>query len=175
MAQLGLSSYDAGVITADAALASYFDATIDAGAAPKSAANWISGEFSRLLNQHAAEGLRADAVALRPEGMAELIEAVERGEVSSTNAKAVLATVFATGESPRSVIEREGVGQVSDAEAIGGEIEAVMTEFASQVAEFRAGKEQVFGFLVGQVMKRTAGRAEARLVNEELRRRLAGD
>jgi aspartyl-tRNA(Asn)/glutamyl-tRNA(Gln) amidotransferase subunit B len=173
--QLGLSPYDAGVITADAALAAYFDATIDAGAAPKSAANWISGEFSRLLNQHAAEGLRADAVALRPEGMAELIAGVELGEVSSTNAKAVLATVFATGESPRDVIEREGLGQVSDADAIGAEIEAVMTEFASQVADFRAGKEQVFGFLVGQVMKRTAGRAEARLVNEELRRRLVGD
>jgi aspartyl-tRNA(Asn)/glutamyl-tRNA(Gln) amidotransferase subunit B len=170
--QLGLSAYDAGVLTADAALAAYFDEVVDAGVAPKTAANWITGELSRLLNQHAATGLRADRVALRPNGLAELIGEVEAGRVSATNAKAVLGTVFETGESPRALIEREGLGQVSDTEAIGAEIDAVLAEFAPQVAEYRAGKPQVFGFLVGQVMKRTAGRAAARLVNEELRRRL---
>ena len=170
--QLGLSPYDAGVLTSDAALATYFDEVVDAGIAPKAAANWVTGEFSRLLNQHAAEGLRADRVALRPRGLAELIARVEGGGVSATNAKAVLATVFETGESPGSVIEREGLGQVSDASAIASEIDAVLTEFDGQVAEYRSGKVQVFGFLVGQVMKRTAGRA--RLVNDELRRRLDG-
>ena len=169
---LGLSPYDAGVLTADAALAAYFDGVVAAGAAPKAAANWVAGEFSRLLNQHAADGLRADRVALKPEGLAALIEEVEAGRVSSGNAKAVLATVFASGESPRGVIEREGLAQVSDAGAIGAEIDAVLAEFPSQVAEYRAGKQQLFGFLVGQVMKRTAGRADARLVNDELRRRL---
>jgi Asp-tRNA(Asn)/Glu-tRNA(Gln) amidotransferase B subunit len=98
---------------------------------------------------------------------------VDAGRVSSTNAKSVLAMVFASGESPRAVIEREGLGQVSDAGAIGAEIDAVLAEFPSQVAEYRSGKIQLLGFLVGQVMKRTAGRADARLVNEELRRRLA--
>jgi aspartyl-tRNA(Asn)/glutamyl-tRNA(Gln) amidotransferase subunit B len=171
---LGLSSYDAGVLTTDAALAAYFDAVVDAGIAPKAASNWITGEFSRLLNQHAADGLRADRVALRPEGLVELIGEVEAGRVSSTNAKSVLATVFETGESPRAVIERDGLGQVSDTGAIGSEIDAVLAEFASQVAEYRSGKPQLFGFLVGQVMKRTAGRADARLVNDELRRRLDG-
>ena len=169
---LGLSAYDAGVLTADAALADYFDAVVAAGADAKKAANWVSGEFSRLLNHHAAEGLRADAVALRPDGLAELIDAVESGAVSAANAKTVLATAFETGESPRAIIEREGLAQVSDTAAIGAEIDAVMAEFPSQVAEYRAGKQQLFGFLVGQVMKRTAGRADAKLVNEELRRRL---
>jgi aspartyl-tRNA(Asn)/glutamyl-tRNA(Gln) amidotransferase subunit B len=174
--ELGLSAYDAGVLTADAALAAYFDDVVDAGVAPKSAANWITGEFSRLLNQHAADALRADHVALRPQGLAELIGAVEAGSVSSTNAKAVLAEAFETGESPRALIERQGLGQVSDAGAIGDEIDSVLAEFPSQVEEYRSGKVQLFGFLVGQVMKRTAGRADARLVNEELRRRLdAGD
>jgi aspartyl-tRNA(Asn)/glutamyl-tRNA(Gln) amidotransferase subunit B len=97
---------------------------------------------------------------------------VEAGRVSNTNAKAVLARTFETGESPRAAIEREGLGQVSDTGAIGSEIDAVVAEFPSQVAEYRSGKVQLFGFLVGQVMKRTAGRADARLVNEELRRRL---
>jgi aspartyl-tRNA(Asn)/glutamyl-tRNA(Gln) amidotransferase subunit B len=156
----------------DVALSSYFDEVVADGIAPKTAANWLGGEFSRLLNQHAAEGLRADRVALRPEGMVELIAEVDAGRVSATNAKAVLATVFVTGESPRSVIEHEGLGQVSDAAAIGEEIDAVLAEHPAQVEAYRSGKQQVFGFLVGQVMKRTAGRADARLVNDELRRRL---
>jgi aspartyl-tRNA(Asn)/glutamyl-tRNA(Gln) amidotransferase subunit B len=169
---LGLSAYDAGVLTADAALADYFEAVADAGVDAKKAANWVSGEFSRLLNQHAAEGLRADAVALRPDGLAELIRAVEDGTVSNANAKAVLATAFESGESPITIIARDGLSQVSDAGAIGSEIEAVLAEFPSQVAEYRDGKQQIYGFLVGQVMKRTGGRADAKLVNEELRRRL---
>ena len=170
--ELGLSAYDASVLTADVALADYYDAVVAAGVDAKKAANWVSGEFSRLLNQHAAEGLRADAVALRPAGLAELITAVDSGAVSAGNAKGVLATAFASGESPSEIIEREGLGQVSDAGAIGSEIDAVLAEFPDQVAEYRAGKQQIFGFLVGQVMKRTAGRADAKLVNEELRRRL---
>jgi aspartyl-tRNA(Asn)/glutamyl-tRNA(Gln) amidotransferase subunit B len=170
--ELGLSAYDAGVLTSDVALADYFDEVVSLGAAPKVAANWMTGELSRLLNQHAAEALRADRIALRPAGLAELIGEVEAGRVSSTNAKAVLAGAFESGESPRAIIEREGLGAVSDTGAIGAEIEAVLAEFPSQVAEYRSGKQQLFGFLVGQVMKRTAGRADARLVNEELRRRL---
>jgi aspartyl-tRNA(Asn)/glutamyl-tRNA(Gln) amidotransferase subunit B len=170
--ELGLSAYDAGVLTADHALAGYFDAVVSAGVDPKKAANWVTGEFSRLLNQHAAAGLRADGVALRPEGLADLIGEVEAGRVSQTNAKAVLATTFETGESPVAVIEREGMGQVSDAAAIGAEIDAVLAEHPSQLEQYRGGNEKLFGFFVGQVMKRTAGRADARLVNEELRRRL---
>jgi aspartyl-tRNA(Asn)/glutamyl-tRNA(Gln) amidotransferase subunit B len=169
---LGLSAYDAGVLTVDAPLAAYFDAVVEAGIPPKTAANWMTGEFSRLLNQHAADALRADRVALRPDGLAELIGEVEAGRVSGTNAKSVLASAFETGESPRVIIEREGLGQVSDGDAIDREIAAVIAEHAAQVEEYRSGKTQVFGFLVGQVMKRTAGRADARLVNEALRRHL---
>jgi aspartyl-tRNA(Asn)/glutamyl-tRNA(Gln) amidotransferase subunit B len=171
-----LSAYDAGVLTSDAALAAYFDAVVDSGVAPKIAANWVTGEFSRLLNQHAASGLRADRVALHPAGLAELIGEVDAGRVSAASAKAVLASVFETGESPRGVIERDGLAQVSDASAIGAEIEAVLAEHPEQVAEYRSGKTQVMRFLVGQVMRRMAGRADAHLVNDELRRRLdAGD
>jgi aspartyl-tRNA(Asn)/glutamyl-tRNA(Gln) amidotransferase subunit B len=169
---LGLSSYDAGVLTSDAALAAYYDAVVESGADPKAAANWVTGELSRLLNQHAAEGIRADAIALRPAGLAELLGEIAEGRVSATNAKAVLATTFASGESPRAVIERDGLGQVSDAGALGAEVDAVLVAYPDQVAAYRAGKVQLFGFLVGQVMKATAGRADARLVNEELRRRL---
>lgn len=92
--------------------------------------------------------------------------------MSAANAKTVLAEVFESGESPKAVVDRLGLQQVGDAESIGAEVEAVLAEFPEQVAEYRAGKAALFGFLVGQVMKRTAGRADARLVTEELRRRL---
>ena len=160
------------MLTSNAGLAAYFDEVVAAGISPKSAANWVTGEFSRLLNRHAASGLRADRVALQPAALAELIGEVDAGRVSATIAKAVLATVFETGESPRAAIERGGLAQVSDTGAIGAEIDAVLAEFSAQVEEYRSGKPQVFGFLVGQVMKRAGGRADARLVNEELRRRL---
>ena len=173
-AELGLSAYDAGVLAAEVSLGEYFDAVVAAGVAPKTAANWLTGEFSRLLNQRAADGLRAGAVGLRPPGLAELIGEVEAGRVSAANAKAVLASVFDSGESPVAVIAREGLAAVGDAESIGAEVEAVLAEFPTQVADYRAGKSQLFGFLVGQVMRRTAGRADAKLVNEELRRRLGG-
>jgi aspartyl-tRNA(Asn)/glutamyl-tRNA(Gln) amidotransferase subunit B len=170
--ELGLSEYDAGVITADASLATYYEAVVAAGIDAKKAANWVTGELSRLLNQHAADGLRADDVALRPNGLAQLIVEVEAGRVSSTNAKAVLATAFESGESPLQIIEREGLGQVSDTSAIDAEIDATLAAFPDQVAEYRGGKPAVFGFLVGQGRKRTAGRADARVVNERLRARL---
>ena len=85
-----------------------------------------------------------------------------------------MAEVFQTGESPKAVVDRRGLQQLGDVASIGAEIEAVLAEFPTQVADYRAGRTVLFGFLVGQVMKRTAGRADARLVNEELRRRLEG-
>jgi aspartyl-tRNA(Asn)/glutamyl-tRNA(Gln) amidotransferase subunit B len=173
VAELGLSPYDAGVLTADLALAAYFDAVVAAGTDPKRAANWVTGEFSRLLNQRSASGMRADAVALRPEGLAALIAEVDAGRLSGTNAKSVLATAFETGESPLAIVEREGLAQVSDDAAISAEVTAVLAEHPEQVEQYLSGRETVFGFLVGQVMKRTAGRADARLVNEELRAQLA--
>ena len=94
------------MLTADLALADYFDAVVAIGIAPKTAANWVTGEFSRLLNQHAAEGLRASGVALSPEGLAQLISGVEGGPVSAANAKTVLAEVFLSGELPTAAVDR---------------------------------------------------------------------
>jgi aspartyl-tRNA(Asn)/glutamyl-tRNA(Gln) amidotransferase subunit B len=171
-AELGLSAYDAGVLGAEVSLGDYFDAVVAAGVAPKAAANWVTGEFSRLLNQHAAEGLRARDVALPPEGLAELIEEVEAGRVSAATAKAVLARCFESGEAPRVVIVAEGLAQVSDGVVIGEAVDAVLRSETAAVGEYRSGKQQVYGYLVGKVMAHLQGKADARLVNEELRRRL---
>ncbi|MGH2483937.1 MAG: Asp-tRNA(Asn)/Glu-tRNA(Gln) amidotransferase subunit GatB [Candidatus Limnocylindria bacterium] len=172
VAQLGLSPYDAGVLTAEVSLGDYFDAVVAAGAPAKAAANWVTGEFSRLLNQHAAEGLRARDVALPPEGLAELIAELEAGRISPASAKQVLARCFESGEMPRVVIVAEGLAQVSDAVVIAESVDAVLRAEPAAVGEYRSGKRQVYGYLVGRVMARMDGRADARLVNEELRRRL---
>jgi aspartyl-tRNA(Asn)/glutamyl-tRNA(Gln) amidotransferase subunit B len=172
VAQLGLSPYDAGVLTAEVSLGDYFDAVVAAGAPAKAAANWVTGEFSRLLNQHAAEGLRARDVALPPEALAELIAELEAGRISPSSAKQVLARCFASGEMPRVVIVAEGLAQVSDAVVIAESVDAVLRAEPAAVGEYRSGKRQVYGYLVGRVMARMNGRADARLVNEELRRRL---
>jgi aspartyl-tRNA(Asn)/glutamyl-tRNA(Gln) amidotransferase subunit B len=168
----GLSAYDAGVLTSDVELADYFEAVVAAGVPPKLAANWVVGDFSRLLNLHAAEHLRASQVKLPPESLAALLIEVDAGRVSGPVAKQVLAETFESGESPATLIAERGLGQVSDTGLIGQEVAAVLSEFPSQVAEYRSGKQQIYGFLVGQVMKRTAGRADAKLVNEEVRRQL---
>ena len=171
---LGLSAYDAGVLTADVALADYFDRVVAAGVAPKSAANWVTGEFSRLLTStppmdsvprtsHCARRAgRADRRGGGGPGLGH--ERQDRAGRPSSPAASRRAAV----------IEREGLGQVSDAGQIEREVAAVIAEFPEQVAQYRGGKQQIYGFLVGQVMKRTAGRADAKLVNEELRRQLDG-
>jgi aspartyl-tRNA(Asn)/glutamyl-tRNA(Gln) amidotransferase subunit B len=170
--ELGLSAYDAGVLGAEVSLGDYFDAVVATGVPAKAAANWVTGEFSRLLNQHAAEGLRARDVALRPEDLAELVADVEAGRVSAATAKSVLARCFESGEAPRVVIQREGLAQVSDSVVIAEAVDAVLRDEAAAVGEYRSGKQQVYGYLVGKVMAHLQGKADARLVNEELRRRL---
>jgi aspartyl-tRNA(Asn)/glutamyl-tRNA(Gln) amidotransferase subunit B len=111
-------------------------------------------------------------VALPPEGLAELIAEVEAGRISPASAKQVLARCFESGEMPRVVIVAEGLAQVSDAVVIAESVDAVLRAEPAAVGEYRSGKRQVYGFLVGRVMARMDGRADARLVNEELRRRL---
>jgi aspartyl-tRNA(Asn)/glutamyl-tRNA(Gln) amidotransferase subunit B len=170
--ELGLSAYDAGVLGAEVSLGDYFDAVVATGVPAKAAANWVTGEFSRLLNQHAADGLRARDVALRPEDLAELVADVEAGRVSAATAKTVLARCFESGEAPRVVIQREGLAQVSDSVVIAEAVDAVLRDEAAAVGEYRSGKQQVYGYLVGKVMAHLQGKADARLVNEELRRRL---
>ena len=172
IANLGLSAYDAGVLTADNELAEYFEEVVSYGTEPKFVANWMSGEFSRILNRHASSGLRVSQVRLRPHRMSALLKEVYEGRLSAASAKTVLAEIFETGEGPQTVIERDGLSIVGDSGEIGQMIDEILVEFASQVEEYRSGKPQLFGFLVGQVMKRTAGRADARVVNDELRRRL---
>jgi aspartyl-tRNA(Asn)/glutamyl-tRNA(Gln) amidotransferase subunit B len=169
MKDYGLSAYDAGVITASRAMADYFDATIAAGADAKAAANWLMGELSRHLN---AAGREIDDCPVAPGQLAALIDLQSKGTVSGKIAKTVFEEMWASGKDAAVIVKEQGLVQISDAGAVVAVVENVVAANPQSVADFKAGKERALGFLVGQIMKETKGRANPELVNKLLRERL---
>ena len=171
-ADLGLSPYDASVIVGNPNALTLFETLTGAGVPAKEAANWVSGEYLRLLRKF-GEG---DVPHLEPAGLgaelAGLIRLVLDGQITRTNAKEVLETHFTGGEAMTSIVESRGFRQISDAGAVGAAVDAVLAANPAAVADYRAGKGQAVGFLVGQVMKATRGQANAALVGAALRDRL---
>jgi aspartyl-tRNA(Asn)/glutamyl-tRNA(Gln) amidotransferase subunit B len=168
-AALGLSPYDAAVLVADPDATALFEATT--AAAPdlssKTVANWVTGEYLRVRN--AASG---GTLAVDPAEFAALIRAVHDGSISRASGRQVLDAHVETGQSSAAIIEARGLRQISDAGALGAAVDAVLAANPAAVADYRAGKAQAVGFLVGQVMKATRGQANAALAGEALRARL---
>jgi aspartyl-tRNA(Asn)/glutamyl-tRNA(Gln) amidotransferase subunit B len=167
--EYGLSEHEAAEITRSRALADYFEETARRSGNPGAAANWIMGELSRTLN---ARGVPIEQAGVTPEAMAGLIGAVDRGTINMTTAKGVFEKMYGTGRSADEIVAAEGLAQISDETALVAIIRDIMGAQAETVAQYRAGKSASFGFLVGQVMKATAGKASPRLVNELLRREI---
>ena len=167
--QYGLSEYDAGVLTADHELASYYE-EVAAEVDPKQAANWTTGELRARLNE---AGVDISESKLTPGHLAELIGLVENGTVSRSAARGVLATVFETGDSPSAVVEREGLASVGGDE-LSGVVDEVIAANPSEAERVRAGDNKVVGFLVGQVMRATRGNADGGRVRQVLAERLNG-
>jgi aspartyl-tRNA(Asn)/glutamyl-tRNA(Gln) amidotransferase subunit B len=163
----GLSAYDAEQLTAERALANSFEATLKAGKAAdqqaraKAAANWIVGDLRRLLN---AANLDITASKVSPAGLAELLDMIDAGTISGKQAKDVLEKAFASGQSPKAVVEAEGISQLSDTGELESIVDAVIAEHPKAVEDFHAGKASAVQFLMGQVMKRTKGRARPDVV-----------
>jgi len=162
----GLSSVDAEILADSREIADYFDATASASGNARAAANWIRNDVLRVQN----EGL---AYKLPPEGLAKLITLIDSGAIGSKVAKEVFDEISASGEDPERVVERKGLAQVSDPAVIREAAQRVIEKNAAQVEQYRAGKTQVFGFLVGQLMKETRGKAKAELANEILKELLS--
>ncbi len=159
----GLSEYDAEVLVRMIpGAADYFEAAVRAGAAPKSASNWIQGEMRRTLKAAGEESLVGARVS--PPALAELTGAVDRGEVSSTVAKEVFARMWATGRGAADIIRDQGLRQVGDEAALAALVQQVLAANPDALAQARAGKTSVVGFLVGQVMKASEGRANPKTV-----------
>ena len=166
---LGLSEYDAAVLVADPDATALFEATavVDPALAAKSVANWVTGEYLRLRKA------ASEPVAVAPAELAALIAAVDAGDLSRANGKEVFEAHVATGEGTTAIIAARGFHQISDAGAVGAAVDDVLAANPGAVADFRAGKAQAVGFLVGQVMKATRGQANAALVQTAIRERLA--
>jgi aspartyl-tRNA(Asn)/glutamyl-tRNA(Gln) amidotransferase subunit B len=165
---LGLSAYDAGVIVNDAAATALFEGALvaDTGAPAKLIANWVTGEYMRLVKGEAGAG------KVKAGELAALAKLVADGAISGTNAKEVFAEHLDTGEPVARIIEKHGYRQISDAGALGAAVEQVLAANPAAVADYRAGRDAAVGFLVGQVMKATRGQANATMVQAALRERL---
>jgi len=170
IAEYKLSPQDAGVLVGEQASADYFE-TVARGRDPKLAANWVMVELYGVLNRLSL-GIEQSPVSA--EALGGLLDLIRDGTISGRLAKEVFAAMVETGKGAAAIVEERGLKQVTDSGAIEGVIESVLAAQADKVAEYRAGKEKLFGFFVGQVMKATQGKANPALLNELLRKKLAG-
>jgi aspartyl-tRNA(Asn)/glutamyl-tRNA(Gln) amidotransferase subunit B len=171
VAELGLSAYDAGVLTADRAVAEYFEAAVGAGGEPKRTANWVTGALFRLMKGESLEiGDVEDKVP--PGRLVELMGLVEKKTLNINTAKEVLAGMLESGQAAGEIVEARGLAQVSDEAALAAVVTQVLDEHPGPVAQYLGGKEAISGWLMGQVMKATRGKANPQLVKELLREKL---
>ncbi len=169
--EYGLPEYDAGVLTASKGLADYFESSVKLFGQPKTVSNWVMGELTRELNN---SGTQVSASPVSPERLAELLQMVDKGTVSLKVARDIFPELYSSGKSPEQIVQEKGLTQVSDEGALEKMIADVLAKNPTQVAQFKEGKQQVLGFLVGQVMKASGGKANPGKVNELLKKRLAG-
>ena len=168
MGEYALSAYDAAVLVAERETADYFEEVAACGSA-KMAANWVIGELYGALNK---AGLEIAGSPVSARALGGLLRLIADATISGRIAKDVFETMFETGEDAAAIVEARGLRQITDAGAIEAAVKAVLAEHPDQVAAYRAGKTKVLGFFVGQVMKATEGKANPKLVNEVLRKKL---
>jgi aspartyl-tRNA(Asn)/glutamyl-tRNA(Gln) amidotransferase subunit B len=166
---LGVTPYNASVLTAEVETARWFDALLDAGAQAAQGANWVVAELFGALNRL---GRSIENSPIAPAQAAELLALVADGTISGTIAKQVLEIMLETGEGASDIVEKRGLKQTSDTGAIDAEIDRILAANADKVAEYKAGKQALFGFFVGQTMKAMQGKANPQVVNERLRAKL---
>ncbi|WP_375272166.1 Asp-tRNA(Asn)/Glu-tRNA(Gln) amidotransferase subunit GatB [Sphingomonas sp.] len=168
---LGISAYAAGVLTAEVESARWFDMLLDTGAKPVPAANWVTSELFGALNRL---GTSIAESPVQPGQAAELLALVADGTLSGSLAKQVFEAMLETGDAPGKIVEERGLKQTSDTGAIEAVIADVLEKNPKQLEQYRGGKETLFGFFVGQTMKAMAGKANPQVVNELLKKALAG-
>ncbi|WP_265529541.1 Asp-tRNA(Asn)/Glu-tRNA(Gln) amidotransferase subunit GatB [Sphingomicrobium marinum] len=168
---LGISPYNAAVLTAEVETAKWFDRLLDAGAEPVAASNWANSVMPGILN---AKEIAFDDERNTPEASAEILSMVDKGDISKGQAKEVFEIYLDEGGSPAKIVEDKGMKQTSDTGAIEAEVDKVLEANADKVEEYKGGKEALFGFFVGQTMKAMRGQANPQVVNQILRDKLGG-
>jgi aspartyl-tRNA(Asn)/glutamyl-tRNA(Gln) amidotransferase subunit B len=169
---LGLSAYDASILTASREMADFFEAALgDAKAQAKICANWIIGEVSAQLNR---DGLDMTQCPITAQQLGGMLKRIADGTISNSGAKEVFRAMWAEGGEADAIIEAKGLKQVSDAGAIEKIVDEIMSANADKVAEYRSGKDKLFGFFVGLAMKASKGQANPAQLNEVLKKKLGG-
>jgi aspartyl-tRNA(Asn)/glutamyl-tRNA(Gln) amidotransferase subunit B len=166
-----LSEKDAGILVAEKENAAFFDEVAKGRKDPKLAANWVVGELFGMLNR---EGKDITQSPVSAKSLAGLLDLIENNTISGRIAKDVFALMVETGKDAALIVEEKGLKQVTDTGAIEGAIDKVIADNAAKVSDYRSGKQAIFGWFVGQVMKATQGKANPALVNELLKKKLAG-
>ena len=169
VSQYGLPAYDAKILISERPLADYFEKVAAEYKDAKKLSNWFMGELLRMLKE---EGGTVATLKFQPAQFAALLGAVDKGTISNNAGKDVFAEMFRTGKDPQAIISEKGLAQVSDTGAIEKMVDEVLAANAGEVEKYKAGKKQVFGFLVGQVMKAMKGKGNPQLVNAALKKRL---
>jgi aspartyl-tRNA(Asn)/glutamyl-tRNA(Gln) amidotransferase subunit B len=169
--QLGLSIYDARVLTDERPMAEYFEAAVAAGADAKAVSNWITGDIAAHVN---AQRLSYADLPLGPEQLAEMVGLIEGGAISGKIAKEILPELLEKGGSAKAIVEARGLGMISDPAAITAIVEELLAAHPEEVEAFRGGKTKLQGFFVGQLMKKTGGKADPKLSNQILNTKLKG-
>ncbi|MEF3306431.1 Asp-tRNA(Asn)/Glu-tRNA(Gln) amidotransferase subunit GatB [Paenibacillus sp. GYB003] len=167
--QLGLPAYDADVITSSKKLADLFEESLQFTKDAKAVSNWIMGDLLGYLNTN---GLEIESVRITGQGLGEMIGLIEKGTISGKIAKTVFKEMLVSGKRPGQIVEEQGLVQISDEGAIGAIVDKVVEANPQSVADYKAGKEKAIGFLVGQVMKESKGKANPGLVNQLIVERL---
>jgi len=167
--QYGLPEYDADILTSERSLSDYYEEAVRAyGGDPKRVSNWLMNDVLRLINER---GVLAGKLRLSPQHLAEIIRLVDAGAINTSTGKSLIEKVESTGRPPAEIVQSEGLAKVSDAEAVREICAEVLAENPEQVASYRSGKVTLIGWFVGQVMKKSGGKADpqlARAVLEEL-------
>jgi aspartyl-tRNA(Asn)/glutamyl-tRNA(Gln) amidotransferase subunit B len=172
MQQYELSFSDASQLVSDRALADYYEQAAAAAANPRAASNWIRSELLRELE---AANQTIDECKVSPAELGALVRLIDEGKISGKQAKEVLIEMFASGKGANAIVEERGLAQLSDAGEIDSAIDEVMAKNTAQLEQYRAGKEALFGFFVGQVLKATKGKGNPKIVNERLKEKLKGE
>jgi len=166
MEEYQLSAYDADILTSECILSDYYEEAVRlSSASPKTVSNWMINDLTRLMNDL---GKSAAELCLRPADLAEIIGLVESSKISPATGKALLRKVEESGRKPSEIVAAEGLGLIGDEDTLRSQIEAVLSESPSEVASFKAGKESLLGWFVGQVMRRTGGKADPKRTRELL-------
>jgi aspartyl-tRNA(Asn)/glutamyl-tRNA(Gln) amidotransferase subunit B len=167
--EYGLSHYDASILVASKEIADFFEQTVSANADAKLASNWITSELLGYLN---SEGKEVKQVQITPKHLARLIQLLQTGTISSKIAKMVWKEMLASGKEPAQIVEEKGLTQISDMSQLQEEVMKVLAAHPQSVQDLKNGKDRALGFLVGQIMKATQGKANPQLVHQLIREQM---